>query len=270
MKKIKKRKYKYHTFVVMTGKNAPYLENCLRSLKNQILKSNIIIYTSQTSKKIFYLSKKFNIKLIIKKRINIATDWNNALKASNSNWVTLAHDDDIYHKNYFKEIYKVIKENNNIQLVFTNYLQIKNNKINKKINFLLFIKKVILFFGFFYKNKISNKILKKNILLFGSTIPCPSVTYNRKINNYKNLFNENYKINLDWDCWLNLALKKGSFYWLRKNLFFHRIHNNSVTSKGLFTGLRQIEDIKILQRIWPAFMVKIISKLNYFTYYLNR
>lgn len=150
----------------MTGGNAKYLKTCILSLKKQKIKSRILIYTSQNSKKIKYYSKRFKIKLIQKKRINIATDWNNALKSSKSQWVTLVHDDDIYHKNYFEEVNKILNnpDSKDISIIFTNYLEIRNNQIQNKLNFLLFLKRIFLFMGFFYKNKISNKLLKKKYL----------------------------------------------------------------------------------------------------------
>lgn len=266
------KKTNFHSFVIMTGGNAKYLKRCILSLKKQKKKSHILIYTSQNSKKIKYYSKKFKIKLIQKKRINIANDWDNALRLSKSQWVTLVHDDDIYHKNYFEEVNKILKnpDSKDISIIFTNYLEIRNNQIQNRLNFLLFVKRFFLFMGFFYKNKISNKFLKKNILLFGSSIPCPSVTFNRKINKYKKFFNSNYKVNLDWDCWLRLSKKNNSFFWIKKNLFFHRIHKYSVTSKSIISGLRKKEDIKILKRIWPKYLAQFILKINSLAYTSNQ
>jgi hypothetical protein len=266
----KKKKYNFktsHSFVVMTGGDPKYIDKCVNSLKHQRLKSNIIIYTSRTSKKIKQISKKYKIRLITKKRhVNVATDWNNALNCTSDKWVTLVHDDDIYHKNYFLEVKNVINKNKNLSIIFTNYLQIKNNKI-QKINILLIIKKILLFFGFFGKKKIYNKILKKTCLAFGSPIPCPSVTFNKRKS--KKFFNVNYNINLDWDCWLNLADNNGAFFWIRKNLFFHRIHQSTITSIGIKTGLRKKEDQMILLRIWPRIIASIILRLYNLAYYSN-
>lgn len=266
----KKQELDNHCFVIMTGGEPRYLEECVRSIKGQKLKSKIIMYTSKSSKKIERISKKFKIKLIKKKRINIAKDWNNALKISNTNWTTLVHDDDIYHKNFFKEVNKIINNENNISIIFTNYLQIRNNIIFEKSNLLLIIKKILLYMGFLWKNEICSSFQKKIILNFGSPIPCPSVTFNMKKNKYKNFFNERYKVNLDWDCWRKLAKEEGSFYWIKKNLFFHRIHETSVTSTGIRSGLRKKEDKKILREIWPDFIANLISKINNIAYNSNK
>ena len=259
-----------HCFVIMTGGEPRYLEDSIQSIKRQTLKSKILVYTSKSSKKIEYICKKFKIKLVKKKRINIAKDWNNALKISNAKWVTLVHDDDIYHKKFFKEVNKVINNENNISIIFTNYLQIRNNKILKRSKFLLKIKKILLYMGFLWKNEISSSFQKKIILNFGSPIPCPSVTFNMKKNKYKNFFNEKYKVNLDWDCWRKLARKEGSFYWIKKNLFFHRIHKASVTSMGIKSGLRKKEDRKILKEIWPNLIAYLIFKISDIAYNSNK
>jgi hypothetical protein len=269
---IKKNKQRLnnHCFVIMTGDKPKYLEDCAESIRTQTLKSKILIYTSKSSKKIERISKKFKIKLVKKKRINIAKDWNNALKISNAKWVTLVHDDDIYHKNFFKEVNKVINNKNNISIIFTNYLQIRNNKILKKTNLLLKIKKILLYMGFLWKNEISSNFQKKIILKLGSPIPCPSVTFNVKKNKYKNFFNQKYKVNLDWDCWRKLARREGSFYWIKKNLFFHRIHETSVTSMGIKSGLRKKEDKKILKEIWPSLIANFIFKISKIAYNSNK
>ena len=75
---MKKNKLKFdHSFVIPTVNKSQYLENCLKSLKKQKLKSNIIITTAKPFVGIKKIAKQYNVKLIIfKKHKNIANDWN--------------------------------------------------------------------------------------------------------------------------------------------------------------------------------------------------
>ena len=145
----KKNKY-YHSFAIPTAGKSQYLEACIKSLKNQKVKSRIIITTSKPYKGLHQIAKKFNIELIFfKKHNNIANDWNRAIRMSTSKFVTIAHQDDIYDKNYTQEIYKSLKKvKKEPSIIFTDYFELKNNikfisyKENYSFNF-LFKKKFI-------------------------------------------------------------------------------------------------------------------------------
>ena len=105
---MKRNKFNFnHCFVVPTVGKSPYLEGCLYSLKKQKIKSKIIITTAKPFDGLKKIARKYNIKLIIfNKHKNIANDWNRAINSSKSNYVTIAHQDDIYSKDYLYEIVK--------------------------------------------------------------------------------------------------------------------------------------------------------------------
>ena len=262
---MKKNKAKFfHSFVVPTNGKSPYLENCLKSLKNQKIKSRIIITTSKPFKGIKKISKKYGAKLyIFKKHNNIADDWNRAINKSNSKYVTIAHQDDIYDKNYLFEIVKCIKKykKNKISLIFTDYFEIKNNK--KNISLKIIIKKIIIYFFFKNKNSINSKISKKRMLSFGSPIPCPSVTLN---NNFKIKFDKRFWVNIDWSLWIKLSNMSGAFIYIKKKLICHRIHNKSETFKGIIDGKRLEEDKILFQKLWPNYIAIILSKIYKLNY----
>ena len=159
-----KKNYKFkHCFVVPTFNKSPYLENCLKSLNKQKIKSNIIITTSKPFKGIKKIAKKYNVECIIfNSHKNIANDWNRAIKKSKSNYVTIAHQDDIYDRNYTYQINKSLKKYGESlpSIIFTDYSQLKNNK--KSISFKILVKKIILFIFFYNKSFISKKNIKKN------------------------------------------------------------------------------------------------------------
>ena len=50
-----------HTFAICAYKESPYLEECILSLKNQTVKSNIIMATSTPNEWIQGLAKKYEI-----------------------------------------------------------------------------------------------------------------------------------------------------------------------------------------------------------------
>ena len=49
-----------HTFVICAYKESPYLESCIKSLKAQIVKSDIKIATSTPNDYIYNVAKKYN------------------------------------------------------------------------------------------------------------------------------------------------------------------------------------------------------------------
>lgn len=259
-----------HAFVIMTNGTSNYLEDCIVSLKKQIKKSQTIIVTSSITNKVKVLSKKYSIKFVsFKYHKNIGNDWNRALHLlKNKKWITLVHQDDIYHTAYYKKISCIFKNYRDASIIFTNYAQIKKERI-EKFNLLLIFKKLILYLGFWHNTSIKKKIRKKIILLFGSPIPCPSVTYNIKKIKEKP-FNENFKVNLDWKLWLDLSdNNRDQFVWVKDCLLFHRIHSEAVTGKAIKSGLRESEDRIILEKIWPKWIVKKIFFLNKIAYLNN-
>lgn len=261
---MKKKKYKYfHTFVIPSVKKSPYLIRCIKSLKKQKKKSNIIITTSKPFDGIHELKKKYNLKLkIFKKHKNIANDWNRAIQSSKSRYVTIAHQDDEYNENYFYEINKIIT-NINIKpsIIFTDYSEIHKNI--KKTSIKIIIKKIILSMFYLRKISLSSIYLKKKLISFGSPIACPSVTYN---NDFNIKFNEKFWINIDWNLWFELAKKNGSFVYIKKKLLYHRIHSKSETSISFKDGKRLKEDFLLFEKLWPKPLACIISKIYKISY----
>ncbi|MCI8309006.1 MAG: glycosyltransferase family 2 protein [Clostridia bacterium] len=123
-----------HTFVICAYKESKYLEECIKSLKNQTVKSNIIISTSTPNDYIKNLSIKYNLEYFVNLESNgIGSDWNFAVeKASTTAYVTVAHQDDIYNETYTENIIKTINKYNDIIMIFTDCKEIRNRKISKK------------------------------------------------------------------------------------------------------------------------------------------
>lgn len=254
-----------HSFVIPAYHESPFLEECILSLKNQKIKSDIIITTSTPSDYLRQLSSKHSVALCTNLTPNrsISSDWNYAYNAAPTDFVTLAHQDDIYCANYTE---KIFAGNNDFLIAFTNYFEIKNGN-TVKLNFNLLIKKLLLL-PFIFKKNIATCLIKKAVLALGSPICCPSVTYNKKkLGNFN--FNSNYSITLDWLAWLRLAQLPGNFKYVKQPVVYHRIHNESETTTGLIEQRRQFEDQAVFQQIWGKRLGRILACIYSHSYKSN-
>ena len=117
-----------HTFAICAYKESPYLEECILSLKNQTVKSNIIMATSTPNEWIQGLAEKYEIPLYINTgEGGIAQDWNFAYRQAKTDYITIAHQDDIYEPNYLKMIFGELKKGKDPIVVFTDYGELHNH-----------------------------------------------------------------------------------------------------------------------------------------------
>ena len=245
-----------HTFAICAYKESPYLEECIQSIVNQSIKPNIIIASSTKNKYIEDLAKKYNIKTYLRNgKSDIQDDWNFAVSCCDTELVTVAHQDDVYHEDYLKNILE--KYTGKELMIFCDNYYYINGKATDQKN--LKIKRII---------KIPLRIglgnirwIRKLTLSLGNTIQCPSVTYNRNILK-DDIFTSEFKFNLDWDTFLKIYKMKGKIAYIPKQLFYFRISDESTTKQDLKNNLRYEEDTLMFKKFWPNFIVKIIMK-NY-------
>ena len=259
-----------HSFMVLAYKESPYLESCVQSCVSQTRKSKVIVTTSTPSEYIDRIAKKYNVTVKINPSGgSITLDWNFAYKSSDTQYVTLAHQDDIYLPDYTKKMEEIVRRYPGNILTFSGYYEIKGERL-KKFSINPFIKSIILLPFYLFRNSVRKPSRKKRMLGFGSPIPCPSVMYQKdKISDFE--FSKDYKINLDWDAWIRLAGEKGDFLYVRKPLIAHRIHDASETSFGISENRRQTEDQEIFKRIWGnGVLSKMITRLYSLSYKLNK
>ena len=76
------------------------MEECIASLKNQKSESLVIMVTSTPNGHISSLAEKYGIPLYINPHGGITQDWNFAYSQCDTPIVTIAHQDDIYEKEY--------------------------------------------------------------------------------------------------------------------------------------------------------------------------
>ena len=90
---------KQHTFVICAYQESKYLEECIRSLMRQTVKSEILMATSTPNAFVKKLSEKYGIPLYINTgERGITQDWNFAYRQARTPLVTIAHQDDVYAK----------------------------------------------------------------------------------------------------------------------------------------------------------------------------
>ncbi len=252
-------KKKIHTFVVLGYKESKELENCIQSVLNQSLKTNVVIATSTPNSYIKRMAKKYNLEIIVnKEQKGIGYDFDFASNCVDSTLVTIAHQDDIYDYDYAKKVIEAYQKNKNALIIFTDYYEIKEDK-KIKTNRNLRIKRILLFpLRFRFLSKL--KFFKRFILRFGNAISCPAVTFVRE-NVPKQKFQCHLKCDVDWFAWEKLSHLKGSFIYIKDKLMGHRIHDESTTTEIIKENIRTKEDFEIFQKFWPKWIAKKLNNI---------
>ena len=247
-----------HTFVICAYKESPYLEECIRSLKNQSVRTNLRMATSTDNGHIRALAEKYGIPLDINPGPGgITQDWNFAYSRAGTPLITLAHQDDVYCRDYAKEILACAARAKRPLILFSDYGEIRNGARVRE-NMLLKIKRMMLIpleFGALS----GSRFVRRRILSFGNPISCPAVTYARE-NLPEPVFSDGYTCVEDWQAWERLSRLNGSFVYVNSPLMYHRIHEDSETSKVLGDHARMQEDFEMFCRFWPKPVAKLLVK----------
>lgn len=259
---------KKHSFVVLAHKDSPYLEDCLRSLSSQSIRSRIVVATSTPTARQRNLADQYGVTYVVNdKRKGIATDWDFALAYVDTQWVTLAHQDDIYAPDYAESMLEVVSEHQGALIAFSDYSQISGSGVVSS-SLVLAVKKVILRTFFPFRVTLKGAFLKRLALSFGCPICCPTVMYNKK-NIGGLLFDDSFEVNLDWKYWIDLAECDGAFVYLRRKLLQYRAHGDTTTNLAIDSGLRRGEDERCFRLLWPNYIAWIISRIYTLSYKKN-
>lgn len=246
-----------HTFAICAYQESPYLEACIRSLLNQTIKSKVILCTSTPNQLIQSLATKYQIPLFCNPNPpGIGSDWNFAVRKSDTTYVTLAHQDDLYHEKFFESFVSDLKKKDFI-IRFTNYREILNDQELPPSQIIKLKCFALSWIDLFPKSKW----VRKRILSFGDSICCPSVTLNTKVVS-EEPFTVGYSSNLDWLAWIEFSSLSGNFLYNKEVLMSHRIHLDSETSKCLKDHKRFEEDYDMFCKFWPKWIAKLFSKIT--------
>lgn len=262
----------HHSFIVPAYGDSPFLPHCLASLQAQSIQSKCIIATSTPSSFITQQARQFACSLIKIPGGGLAEDWNAALDLAKTPYVTLAHQDDIYHATYTEQCLEHYTHFPDTDIIFTDYTELIAGKSQKNtVN--LWIKRALLA-GFqaatigkkhFPRKSLWDKISFLFLLQLGSTICCPSVCYRHAALPIP-LFNPSFSVNADWDAWIRLFKSGKTFHYLPANLVTHRLHKDATTSQAIHSSRRYEEDELIFSRLWGKKLANIFLKFYTLSY----
>ncbi|WP_247950198.1 glycosyltransferase family 2 protein [Streptococcus constellatus] len=244
-----------HTWVICAYGESEFLEACILSLRAQTIRSKIICYSSTPLDSIRQLCQTYEIPFYTKEGGGIGKDWNNALSFVDSQYATIAHQDDYYEPTYLEAVLQKIEQSKDVLIAYTDYFEEKNGvKIlaNKNLKIKTFMLKVlnIMPASHFWRNRV---------LALGNPISCPAVTYNlARIKEFR--FDENMRVSLDWYAWYKISEYKGRFAFISEKLMCHRIHEESETTKTISDNTRTKEDLYMYQLFWPKWIAKLINR----------
>ncbi|MFU0826416.1 MAG: Glyco-trans-2-like domain-containing protein [Lachnoclostridium sp.] len=248
-----------HTFVICAYQESRFLEECILSLKKQTVLSEIIMATSTPNDYIREMALKYEIPLYINTgEKGIVQDWNFAYRQAKTRYVTIAHQDDVYEKEYTRVLLGAMEKSEHPLIGFTDYREIRNGVIVDKST-MLRIKRWMLWplsYNIFRKSRF----VRRRILSLGCPICCPSVMYHKE-NLPKQIFKPGYRSDQDWQAWERLSRIKGEFVYVNKKLTLHRIHEESTTTAILGDNARRREDYEMFLKFWPPVIAKLLGKL---------
>lgn len=248
-----------HTFVICAYKESPYLEACIQSLRAQTVPSRILMVTSTPNPWIEKCSEKYGIPLEINTgEKGITQDWNFAYHKAKTEFITIAHQDDVYLPGYTEQILTRLKKAKKPLIAFTDYGELREGKV-ELYNQLLKIKRLMLFP---LRGKIfsGSRFVRRRILSMGCPICCPSVTFARK-NLPEKIFRAGFRSDEDWEAWERLSREQGDFVYVKEVLMYHRIHEGSETTAILGDCARSKEDYVMFCKFWPKAIAKILVKV---------
>ncbi|PTR01626.1 glycosyl transferase family 2 [Mucilaginibacter yixingensis] len=250
-----------HTFVIAAYGESAFLDECVRSLLAQRVRSDVLIATSTPNEHIKNIAQKYGLKLIVNpgSQQSIAADWNFAIASANTSWVTIAHQDDVYAVDYVEQLISAIEACPSQPLLFfTNYNDIVNGGI-RRFSANAVVKRLLLY-PFWFGKCISSAKTKQRLLHWGNPICCPSVAFNKELlGNFK--FSADYSCALDWLAWYQLAQQPGVFLYADKKLVSHRIHPENETSAQIKSGVRRHEEQQIFELMWGKRFARMIGKV---------
>lgn len=257
-----------HAFVIPAYRESPFLADCIQSLLAQRLRSAVVVTTSTPSDFLSNICRQHGLSLLVNPHaFGIASDWNFALTATDADIVTLAHQDDLFLPDYLTKMVDAFRANPSAILAFTDHLE-HTASGPRSTNINVLIKRWLSSRVFGAATYIDDANTKRGLLKWGNPISCPSVTIHRRlVPDFR--FSDEYQINLDWDAWLRLALRRGGFLYLRERLVSHRVHNGTETTASILDRRRHVEDLSMFKRLWPTPFALLIHRMYRFSYRAN-
>ena len=247
------------SFVVCAYKESPYLRDCIQSLLSQKAPCPVYISTSTPNSFIESTAKEYALPLVIQDHTpGIAEDWNSAYAAADTDYVVLAHQDDVYEPEYAEAALEALERTPRPLIFFSDYYEIRSGQRVTDTKNLRIKRKLLRPLA---KNGSAASVsVKRRILSLGNPVCCPAVTY-VKANLPDKPFRSGMGSNLDWEAWERFSRMEGSFVYDTRMLAGHRIHAASTTTDLIGSDRRTAEDLEMLRKFWPAPVAAAINRI---------
>ncbi len=248
-----------HTFAICAFGDSPYLEQCIRSLIRQSVPTNIILCTSTPSPYLDEMADRYGIPLCVREgESSICDDWNFAYDTARTQYVTLAHQDDAYDKNYTRVLFDKREHWTDMSIFFSAYRTIKDGRVDSWERSSLVKKALCLPVSL--TPAADSRLIKRSCLVLGNGISCPMTTYNKNMVG-DTVFHSHHQFVLDWETYLRFADMPGRFVYSTKPLGYFRIHDQATTRRCIDSQVRAKEDWSVFRRLWPESVAKVIMRL---------
>lgn len=242
-----------HSFVILAYKESLNLEECIKSIKKQSVKSNVFIVTSTPNDYIMELASQYGLGVMINSENNgKSSDYNFALSSVETPLLTIAHQDDLYDRNYAKEIINTYKKNKDAVILFTDYYEIIGDRKIKNNSYMF--KKRLLTNLLRYSKFNKKKYWKRLAVKYQQAICTSSVTF-VKSNLQNNPFSNDFVCHSDWDFFEKLSVINKRFILIPKKLVGYR--NDEIKNKSI----AYYEEKKIIyKKFWPSWLIELIYR----------
>lgn len=249
-----------HTFAVCAYRDSPFLESCIRSLKEQQVKTDVICCTSTPSPYIEKITEKYRVPLYIRVgESNIRQDWLFAYNKAKGRLVTIAHQDDIYRSDYTRELLRAYEKYPDMTVFVSDYLTLRMTEKGTEMESFnkVWLVKKILRFPLRLKFLSHLRAIKRSSVIFGNSLCCPACTYQKEAAG-KDMFCSRYDFALDWDNLYELAGRRGRFICVEKPLIAYRVHAGATTKACIEDKRRTRDELAMFEKMWPGWVVKIL------------
>jgi hypothetical protein len=259
-----------HTFAIPVYRAAPNLAALIETLRAQTgVRSEILLTSSTPSPELDEIAQRHALPVHINpQRIDIAADWNFALGAAQTPFVTLAHQDDLFAPAYVVQLASALRRHPGACFAFCDYTE-HTSLGARPTNINLRIKRALRQRAFGARECITETRDKVRLLSLGNPICCPSVMFNRStVADFR--FPGGFQTNLDWMAWLELARRPGGFVYVHDRLVSKGVHASSETTATITNRAREREDRALFDSLWPRPIAAVLSTLYKIGYRANR
>jgi hypothetical protein len=259
-----------HQFVVIACGTSPHLKDCVLSVLDQTASGkNPILATSTPNEHIFRIASTHGLQVAVNPTpgLGIGADWNFALASGQAQFVTLAHQDDLYEREYRAELCSAMDRYPDTLIGFCDSVEVNlRGEEIRTVNNL--VKRALTRRAFGQDESIQDPVRKRKLLAWGNPVCCPSVVFNlARLREFA--FSERLSSNLDWDAWLRLAALDAPFVFVSKPLVKKRNHSLSATAALLADSRRAAEDREMFDRLWPRPAAALLARIYRLGYLAN-